>query len=306
MHITRALYTSIDNRRNGYEEKQASACRIDHTCDRYGDVVVCGCQTDDPVGDTEVNGGEGSKGDVVIDNGGSGTSADGKSAIVNGVDAFASFEVKAGDSSDIVVTDLSTGKRIQGVTVSAALDQAGIFIVNPLRADGLTGSTSGSRFTTEEDSSIIPRRANWRFTVARPDVYDVQMSGDFKTFTASSNITVTETNTDNEGNTYGSVVFRNVTGGFGGFEKGEIFLIEQADGTQAAYKALSDASVINNMVSVNYVKPDFSEVFSEFNYKERPRCPTTARYSLPRTSRLSSKTASLIWLRSPYSARIRL
>lgn len=230
--------------------------------------LFAGCQTDDPVGNTEVNGDGGSKGDVVIDNGGSGTSADGKSVIVNGVDAFASFEVKAGDSSDIVVTDLSTGKRIQGVTVSAALDQAGIFIVNPPEggwADGVN-----IRITLYDGGRFVdyPEASELRFTVARPDVYDVQMSGDFKTFTASSNITVTETNTDNEGNTYGSVVFRNVTGGFGGFEEGEIFLIEQADGTQAAYKALSDASVINNMVSVNYVKPDFSEVFSEFNYKE--------------------------------------
>lgn len=225
--------------------------------------LFAGCQTDDPVGDTEVNGGEGSKGDVVIDNGGSGTSADGESAIDNGVDAFASFEVKAGDSSDIVVTDLSTGKRIQGVTVSASWNQAGIFIVNPPEG----GWPERVRITLYDGGRFVdyPEASELRFTVSRPEIYDMQMSGDFKTIDTSYVVAVKDTNTDSEGNTYGSAVFKNMPSGF---EEGEIFLIEQEDGTQAAYKALSDASAINGVVSVNYVKPDFSEVFSEFNYKE--------------------------------------
>lgn len=218
-----------------------------------------GSNTEDGGGDPTTGGG------IVINNGNGGT-ADGSTVLLNGVSAQTSFQVTAKGKGDVQVFNGSS--LVQGYQVVAAAEEDGLFFVNAPTA----GWPSGSKLTLKlyNGAKLVdyPDASELVFTVARPAVSDVQMIDGIRVFDASAQeINVNVTNTDQYGDTYGSVAFNG--GMTKGFEKDEIFIIQEADGTQAAFKALADADpTTGGVVLVNFVKPDLSEVFDNFNYNE--------------------------------------
>ena len=208
-------------------------------------------------------GGDGGSGGIII--GGGGTVIDGDTATLNGVNAQKEFAVHADSVADfaIYVQTASGRQPVSDYQTVEAADQDGVFyIYAPKTGWSKTGVVvielyNGAYVDEYPDVKFI------QFTVAR-EASGVKMVDGIRVYSAA-NATVTESNTDAEGNTYGTVVLKGMTRGFA---KDEVFILENVDGTQAAFKATAAAEPAGSVVAVSFVKPELTEVFEEFDVKE--------------------------------------
>lgn len=224
-------------------------------------------QTEKPIDpDTPVtpDTGDGPTGDTGMNNGGGSSSStvDGDTATLNGVNAQKEFTVHADSVADFeIYVETASGRQpVSDYQIVEAADQDGVFyIYAPKTGWSKTGVVvialyNGAYVDEYPDVKFI------QFTVAR-EANSVQMIDGIKVYDAER-ATVQVTNTDQSGDTYGSVTLKGMSSGF---EKDEVFIIESEDGTQAAFKALDDATPTAGVVTVNFIKPELTEVFEEFD-----------------------------------------
>ena len=236
-------------------------------------VTVVGCQKtentpSDNTGivDTGNNGGdnEGNGGNTSAGNGGwsqdgnGGSTSTGTTYAITDADAYISFDVKADSASDISVTNATGGK----VNVEIK-ENNGVYTVwaptggyEKGRVYKITLS-NGATFVNYEGVSVIT------FNIGN-SANNIKINSGFLTYSENA-VTVWGTEkTDGYGVTTGTMNLQ--TNATQPMAAGTIFLIEKNDGTQSAYKVTRAQSSNNGLFFIEYEKPDFSEVFEEFEY----------------------------------------
>ena len=236
-------------------------------------VTVVGCQKtentpSDNTGivDTGNNGGdnEGNGGNTSAGNGGwsqdgnGGSTSTGTTYAITDADAYISFDVKADSASDISVTNATGGK----VNVEIK-ENNGVYTVwaptggyEKGRVYKITLS-NGATFVNYEGVSVIT------FNIGN-SANNIKINSGFLTYSENA-VTVWGTEkTDGYGVTTGTMNLQ--TNATQPMAAGTIFLIEKNEGTQSAYKVTRAQSSNNGLFFIEYEKPDFSEVFEEFEY----------------------------------------
>lgn len=236
-------------------------------------VTVVGCQKtentpSDNTGivDTGNNGGdnEGNGGNTSAGNGGwsqdgnGGSTSTGTTYAITDADAYISFDVKADSASDISVTNATGGK----VNVEIK-ENNGVYTVwaptggyEKGRVYKITLS-NGATFVNYEGVTVIT------FNIGN-SANNIKINSGFLTYSENA-VTVWGTEkTDGYGVTTGTMNLQ--TNATQPMAAGTIFLIEKNDGTQSAYKVTRAQSSNNGLFFIEYEKPDFSEVFEEFEY----------------------------------------
>ena len=220
-------------------------------------------QTEQPVdpGTTDTPGTEtdGPTGGITI--GGGSTVVDGDTVTVNGLSAQKEFVVNGGVTDFAVFVETTSGKQpVSDYEYYAGADNKGVvYLYSPSTGWPKSGVVvielyNGAYLEDYPDAKVL------KFTVAR-ESNGVQVIDGIRVYDAArANVKVT--NTDEYGDTYGSVTLMGMSRGF---EKDEVFILENEDGTQAAFKALDDAAPTAGVVSVNFIKPELTEVFEKFD-----------------------------------------
>lgn len=233
-------------------------------CDSDGEKTVvtppAGDNTGDDEGTTTTPGGG-----IIVNTPGDGSTGSGSTASVNGLNAQKEFTVEANDESDIAVySETKTGKQpVEGYSVYEDADNDGTFY---LYAPATGWPASGVVvIQLSNGASLVdyPGVSTFKFTVAK-EVSGVQLVDGIRTYDASQ-AEVVESNTDEKGDTYGTVTLMGMSRGF---DKDEVFLLQNEDGTQSAFKALYAAEPKGGIVVVSFVKPELTEVFTEFQYSQ--------------------------------------
>lgn len=220
-------------------------------------------QTEQPVdpGTTDTPGTEtdGPTGGITI--GGGSTVVDGDTVTVNGLSAQKEFVVNGGVTDFAVFVETTSGKQpVSDYEYYAGADNKGVvYLYSPSTGWPKSGVVvielyNGAYLEDYPDAKVL------KFTVAR-ESNGVQVIDGIRVYDAArANVKVT--NTDEYGDTYGSVTLMGMSRGF---EKDEVFILENEDGTQAAFKALDDAAPTAGVVTVNFIKPELTEVFEKFD-----------------------------------------
>ena len=226
-------------------------------CQKTGSSVENNTTTTDPDKDTNAGGGGFTEGE-------GNTSGSGTTYNISNADPYISFKVKADSASDIKVTNA------KGDNVAADIKAAdGIYTVWAPNGGYEKGRTfkiilsNGATFVDYEGVDSIT------FVISNT-AYDVVFSSGFLTYPVSAiqdidNMKESE-KTDGYGVTTGQMVLQ--INSANPLEKGTIFLIQNADGTQAAYKVVSSSvgGMSTGNCLINYEKPSLDEVFEEFDY----------------------------------------
>lgn len=210
--------------------------------------------TDTPGADTD-----GPTGGITI--GGGSTVVDGDTVTVNGLSAQKEFVVNGGVTDFAVFVETTSGKQpVSDYEYYAGADNKGVvYLYSPSTGWPKSGVVvielyNGAYLEDYPDAKVL------KFTVAR-ESNGVQVIDGIRVYDAArANVKVT--NTDEYGDTYGSVTLMGMSRGF---EKDEVFILENEDGTQAAFKALDDAAPTAGVVTVNFIKPELTEVFEKFD-----------------------------------------
>ena len=210
--------------------------------------------TDTPGTDTD-----GPTGGITI--GGGSTVVDGDTVTVNGLSAQKEFVVNGGVTDFAVFVETTSGKQpVSDYEYYAGADNKGVvYLYSPSTGWPKSGVVvielyNGAYLEDYPDAKML------KFTVAR-ESNGVQVIDGIRVYDAArANVKVT--NTDEYGDTYGSVTLMGMSRGF---EKDEVFILENEDGTQAAFKALDDAAPTAGVVTVNFIKPELTEVFEKFD-----------------------------------------
>lgn len=210
--------------------------------------------TDTPGTDTD-----GPTGGITI--GGGSTVVDGDTVTVNGLSAQKEFVVNGGVTDFAVFVETTSGKQpVSDYEYYAGADNKGVvYLYSPSTGWPKSGVVvielyNGAYLEDYPDAKVL------KFTVAR-ESNGVQVIDGIRVYDAArANVKVT--NTDEYGDTYGSVTLKGMSRGF---EKDEVFILENEDGTQAAFKALDDAAPTAGVVTVNFIKPELTEVFEKFD-----------------------------------------
>lgn len=205
-------------------------------------------------------GGDGGSGGIIIGGGGS-TVVDGDTVTVNGLSAQKEFVVNGGVTDFAVFVETTSGKQpVSDYEYYAGADNKGVvYLYSPSTGWPKSGVVvielyNGAYLEDYPDAKVL------KFTVAR-ESNGVQVIDGIRVYDAArANVKVT--NTDEYGDTYGSVTLMGMSRGF---EKDEVFILENEDGTQAAFKALDDAAPTAGVVTVNFIKPELTEVFEKFD-----------------------------------------
>ena len=229
-------------------------------------ITVVGCQktegpvdnnaTTDPDKDTNA-GGSFTEGD-------GNTSGNGTTYNISNADPYISFSVKADSASDIKVTNA------KGDAVAVDIKSAdGVYTVWAPTGGYEKGRTykiilsNGATFVNYEGVDSVT------FVISET-AYDVVFNSGFLTYPVSAiqdvdNMKANE-KTDAYGVTTGQMVLQ--INSANPLDKDTIFLIENEDGTQSAYKVVSASvgGMSTGNCLINYEKPDFDEVFEEFDY----------------------------------------
>ena len=220
-------------------------------------------QTEQPVdpGTTDTPGTEtdGPTGDISI--GGGSTVVDGDTVTVNGLSAQKEFVINGGVTDFAVFVETTSGRQpVSDYEYYAGADNKGVvYLYSPSTGWPKSGVVVIALYNGAylED---YPDAKELKFTVAR-ESNGVQVIDGIRVYDAArANVKVT--NTDEYGDTYGSVTLMGMSRGF---EKDEVFILENEDGTQAAFKALDDAAPTAGVVTVNFIKPELTEVFEKFD-----------------------------------------
>ena len=204
-------------------------------------------------------GGDGGNGGIII--GGGGTVVDGDTVTVNGLSAQKEFVINGGVTDFAVFVETTSGKQpVSDYEYYAGADNKGVvYLYSPSTGWPKSGVVvielyNGAYLEDYPDAKVL------KFTVAR-ESNGVQVIDGIRVYDAArANVKVT--NTDEYGDTYGSVTLMGMSRGF---EKDEVFILENEDGTQAAFKALDDAAPTAGVVTVNFIKPELTEVFEKFD-----------------------------------------
>ena len=210
--------------------------------------------TDTPGTDTD-----GPTGGITI--GGGSTVVDGDTVTVNGLSAQKEFVINGGVTDFAVFVETTSGKQpVSDYEYYAGADNKGVvYLYSPSTGWPKSGVVvielyNGAYLEDYPDAKVL------KFTVAR-ESNGVQVIDGIRVYDAArANVKVT--NTDEYGDTYGSVTLMGMSRGF---EKDEVFILENEDGTQAAFKALDDAAPTAGVVTVNFIKPELTEVFEKFD-----------------------------------------
>ena len=220
-------------------------------------------QTEQPVdpGTTDTPGTEtdGPTGDISI--GGGSTVVDGDTVTVNGLSAQKEFVINGGVTDFAVFVETTSGRQpVSDYEYYVGADNKGVvYLYSPSTGWPKSGVVvielyNGAYLEDYPDAKVL------KFTVAR-ESNGVQVIDGIRVYDAArANVKVT--NTDEYGDTYGSVTLKGMSRGF---EKDEVFILENEDGTQAAFKALDDAAPAAGYVTVNFIKPELTEVFEKFD-----------------------------------------
>lgn len=233
-------------------------------------VTVVGCQdkvnTPDnnggdvtqPGGDEGENGGNNAGGGGWTEGGNGGTSQGGTSYAIFDADAYISFDVKADSASDISVTNATGGKVAVDIK-----ENNGIFTVwapdggyEKGRVYKITLS-NGATFVKYEGVSVIT------FDIGN-SANNVKLNSGFLTYSAAAVVNQGSESTDGYGVTTGTMNLQ--TNAASAMTAGTIYLVENADGSQAAYKVVKAEPATNGVYYIEYVKPELSELFEEFEY----------------------------------------
>ena len=210
--------------------------------------------TDTPGTDTD-----GPTGGITI--GGGSTVVDGDTVTVNGLSAQKEFVINGGVTDFAVFVETTSGRQpVSDYEYYAGADNKGVvYLYSPSTGWPKSGVVVIALYNGAylED---YPDAKELKFTVAR-ESNGVQVIDGIRVYDAArANVKVT--NTDEYGDTYGSVTLMGMSRGF---EKDEVFILENEDGTQAAFKALDDAAPTAGVVTVNFIKPELTEVFEKFD-----------------------------------------
>ena len=206
-----------------------------------------GTDTDGPTGDISIGGGS--------------TVVDGDTVTVNGLSAQKEFVINGGVTDFAVFVETTSGRQpVSDYEYYAGADNKGVvYLYSPSTGWPKSGVVvielyNGAYLEDYPDAKVL------KFTVAR-ESNGVQVIDGIRVYDAArANVKVT--NTDEYGDTYGSVTLMGMSRGF---EKDEVFILENEDGTQAAFKALDDAAPTAGVVTVNFIKPELTEVFEKFD-----------------------------------------
>lgn len=231
-------------------------------------VTVIGCQkTETPVDNNDTT-----DNDKDTNAGGSFTEGDGNTAgngdtyNISNADPYISFSVKADSAGDIKVTNA------KGDAVAVDIKSAdGVYTVWAPNGGYEKGRTykiilsNGASFVNYEGVTSIT------FVISNT-AYDVVFNSGLLTYPVSAiqdveNMKESE-KTDGYGVTTGQMVLQ--INSANPLDKGTIFLIENTDGTQAAYKVVSASvgGMSTGNCLINYEKPSLDEVFDEFDYSD--------------------------------------
>lgn len=233
-------------------------------------VTVVGCQNtenkpvDNNTDATVPDNGNENDGDTDADKGGwtedgNGSSSEGgTSYAISNADAYISFDVIADSADDIVVTNATGGK----VAVDIKANGNGFTVWAP--SGGYEKSSlykialsNGASFVKYEGVTVI----NFRIGNS---ANNIKINSGFLTYGASAVVNKGTESTDGYGVTTGTMNLQ--TNATSAMSAGTIYLIDEADGSQSAYKVVKAENATNGVYYIEYVKPELSEIFEEFQY----------------------------------------
>ena len=232
-------------------------------------VTIVGCQKEEgkPSDDNSTlvpddggddNGGNTGAGTGGWSDGDGGSTSGGSTYNISEADAYISFDVVAESASDIAVYN----SKDEAVSVEIKAND-GVYTVWAPNGGYEKGKiykivlSDGATFVKYEGVDTI------RFSIGN-SANNIKINSGYLTYGENA-VTVWGTEkTDGYGVTSGTMNIQ--TNASSAMSAGTIFLIEKNDGTQSAYKVTKAESSGNGLYFVEYVKPDLSEVFEEFEY----------------------------------------
>ena len=232
-------------------------------------VTIVGCQKEEgkPSDDNSTlvpddggddNGGNTGAGTGGWSDGDGGSTSGGSTYNISEADAYISFDVVAESASDIAVYN----SKDEAVNVEIKAND-GVYTVWAPNGGYEKGKiykivlSDGATFVKYEGVDTI------RFSIGN-SANNIKINSGYLTYGENA-VTVWGTEkTDGYGVTSGTMNIQ--TNASSAMSAGTIFLIEKNDGTQSAYKVTKAESSGNGLYFVEYVKPDLSEVFEEFEY----------------------------------------
>lgn len=214
---------------------------------------------DDNDDDDDNNGGNTSAGSGGWSDGEGGSSSGGVTTAISNADVYQYFYVKADSKDDIAVTN-SVGNAVS-VSISYENGQYIVWAPNGGYEKGRT-----YRITLSNGATFVGYDENVNVIIFNigNSANNIKISSNLLTFSESAVANYGTEKTDAYGVTTGTMNLQ--TNSTSAMKEGTVFLIEKADGTQAAYKVTSSASAVGGVYYIEYVKPDLSEVFDEFEY----------------------------------------
>ena len=232
-------------------------------------VTIVGCQKEEgkPSDDNSTlvpddggddNGGNTGAGTGGWSDGDGGSTSGGSTYNISEADAYISFDVVAESADDIAVYN----SKDEAVSVEIKAND-GVYTVWAPNGGYEKGKiykivlSDGATFVKYEGVDTI------RFSIGN-SANNIKINSGYLTYGENA-VTVWGTEkTDGYGVTSGTMNIQ--TNASSAMSAGTIFLIEKNDGTQSAYKVTKAESSGNGLYFVEYVKPDLSEVFEEFEY----------------------------------------
>ncbi len=234
-------------------------------------VTVVGCQDKDnnPAGntgsvETPDNGETGNGGGTSAgtggwtENGNGGTSQGGTTYNISNADAYIAFDVIADSASDISVTT-AAGKKVEADIKKVD----GVYTVWAPNGGYEKGRiykitlSNGATFVNYEGVSVIS------FSIGN-SANNIKINSGLLTYSESAVVTWGTESTDAYGVTSGTMNIQ--TNATSAMPAGTIFLVEMKDGSQSAYKVVKAAPATTGVYLIEYVKPELSEIFEEFQY----------------------------------------
>lgn len=232
-------------------------------------VTIVGCQKEEgkpsddnstlvPDDGVDDNGGNTGAGTGGWSDGDGGSTSGGSTYNISEADAYISFDVVAESANDIAVYN----SKDKAVSVEIKAND-GVYTVWAPNGGYEKGKiykivlSNGATFVKYEGVDTI------RFSIGN-SANNIKINSGYLTYGENA-VTVWGTEkTDGYGVTSGTMNIQ--TNASSAMSAGTIFLIEKNDGTQSAYKVTKAESSGNGLYFVEYVKPDLSEVFEEFEY----------------------------------------
>ena len=232
-------------------------------------VTIVGCQKEEgkPSDDNSTlvpddggddNGGNTGAGTGGWSDGNGGSTSGGSTYNISEADAYISFDVVAESASDIAVYN----SKDEAVSVEIKAND-GVYTVWAPNGGYEKGKiykivlSNGATFVKYEGVDTI------RFSIGN-NANNIKINSGFLSYSEKAVVTWGSESTDGYGVTTGTMNLQ--TNASAEMPAGTIYLIEMNDGSQAAYKVVKSASATNGVYFVEYVKPDLSEVFEEFEY----------------------------------------